>query len=63
MSFIGYAPSEHNSTVAKDTNRETCMGLELAYTDAIALANGELYRKVAKVIPENEWPVGGALIS
>src|ERR1700755_8439 len=32
------------------------MGLELAYTDAVARATSGLYAKVAKVIPEIEWP-------
>ena len=33
------------------------MGVELAYTDAVARATQGLYTKVAKVIPEIEWPV------
>ena len=33
------------------------MGVELAYTDAVARATSGLYAKVAQVIPEIEWPV------
>ena len=32
------------------------MGVELAYTDAVARATAGLYAKVANVIPEIEWP-------
>ena len=32
------------------------MGVELAYTDAVARATDGLYAKVAKVIPQMEWP-------
>ena len=39
------------------------MGLELAYTDAVAKATSGLYAKVAKVIPEIEWPVYAPLIA
>jgi quinolinate synthase len=39
------------------------MGLELAYTDAVARATSSLYAKVAKVIPEIEWPVHAPLIA
>jgi quinolinate synthase len=39
------------------------MGLELAYTDAVARATRGLYAKVAKVIPEIEWPVHAPLIA
>ena len=39
------------------------MGLELAYTDAVARDTGRLYAKVAKVIPEIEWPVHAPLIA
>ncbi len=39
------------------------MGVELAYTDAVARATAELYRKVARVIPEMEWPVHAPLIA
>jgi quinolinate synthase len=39
------------------------MGVELAYTDAVARATGGLYAKVAKVIPEMEWPVHAPLIA
>ena len=39
------------------------MGLELAYTDSIARETGPLYRKVAGVIPEIEWPVHAPLIA
>jgi quinolinate synthase len=38
------------------------MGLELAYTEAVARATSGLYAKVAKVIPEIEWPVYAPLI-
>jgi quinolinate synthase len=39
------------------------MGVELAYTDAVARATDGLYRKVAKVIPEIEWPTFAPLIA
>jgi quinolinate synthase len=39
------------------------MGVELAYTDAVARATGGLYAKVARVIPEIEWPVHAPLIA
>src|SRR5271170_4593369 len=39
------------------------MGVELAYTDAIARATDGLYAKVARVIPEVEWPVHAPLIA
>src|SRR6201990_2019524 len=39
------------------------MGLELAYTDAVARATSGLYAKVAKVIPAVEWPVHAPLIA
>src|ERR1700744_2517966 len=39
------------------------MGVELAYTDAVARETGDLYRKVAKVIPAMEWPVHAPLIA
>jgi quinolinate synthase len=39
------------------------MGVELAYTEAVAEATGEAYRKVAKVIPAIEWPVYAPLIA
>jgi quinolinate synthase len=39
------------------------MGLELAYTDAVAKATSGLYARVAKVIPEIEWPVHAPLIA
>jgi quinolinate synthase len=39
------------------------MGLELAYTDAVAKATNGLYARVAKVIPEIEWPVHAPLIA
>src|SRR6201985_3633910 len=39
------------------------MGVELAYTDAVAKATGGLYARVAKVIPEIEWPVHAPLIA
>jgi quinolinate synthase len=39
------------------------MGVELAYTDAVARDTRELYAKVAKVIPEMEWPVHAPLIA
>src|ERR1700743_3473500 len=39
------------------------MGLELAYTDAVAKATNGLYARVARVIPEMEWPVHAPLIA
>jgi quinolinate synthase len=39
------------------------MGVELAYTDAVARATDGLYRKVARVIPEIEWPVYAPVIA
>ena len=39
------------------------MGVELAYTDAVARATSGLYAKVAQVIPEIEWPVHAPLIA
>src|SRR5476649_1316441 len=39
------------------------MGVELAYTDAVARATQGLYAKVARVIPEIEWPVHAPLIA
>jgi len=39
------------------------MGVELAYTDAIAKATATLYSRVAKVIPEIEWPLHAPLIA
>jgi quinolinate synthase len=39
------------------------MGVELAYTDAVARATSGLYARVAKVIPEIEWPVHAPLIA
>ena len=39
------------------------MGVELAYTDAVAQATSGLYARVAKVIPEIEWPVHAPLIA
>ncbi len=39
------------------------MGIELAYTDAVAQATGGLYAKVASVIPAVEWPVHAPLIA
>ena len=39
------------------------MGVELAYTDAVAHATAGLYRKVSRVIPEIEWPVYAPLIA
>src|SRR6202012_5392961 len=39
------------------------MGVELAYTDAVAKATNGLYARVAKVIPEIEWPVHAPLIA
>jgi quinolinate synthase len=39
------------------------MGLELAYTDAVATATNGLYARVSKVIPEIEWPVFAPLIA
>jgi quinolinate synthase len=39
------------------------MGLELAYTDAVARATSSLYARVSRVIPEIEWPVHAPLIA
>ena len=39
------------------------MGVELAYTDAVARATAGLYTKVSRVIPEIEWPVHAPLIA
>ncbi|MBN9555497.1 MAG: quinolinate synthase NadA [Alphaproteobacteria bacterium] len=39
------------------------MGLELAYTEAVAQATRGLYARVAKVIPEIEWPAHAPLIA
>jgi quinolinate synthase len=39
------------------------MGVELAYTDAVARAAEGLYAKVASVIPSVEWPVHAPLIA
>src|SRR5665213_1677228 len=39
------------------------MGVELAYTDQVARATKSLYAKVARVIPEIEWPVHAPLIA
>jgi quinolinate synthase len=39
------------------------MGVELAYTDAVARATDALYAKVAGVIPAVEWPVHAPLIA
>jgi quinolinate synthase len=39
------------------------MNLELAYTDAVAHATAGLYAKLARVIPEIEWPVHAPLIA
>src|SRR5471030_340387 len=39
------------------------MGVELAYSDAVAHATHDLYAKVARVIPEIEWPVHAPLIA
>ena len=39
------------------------MGVELAYTDAVARATNGLYAKVAGVIPAMEWPVHAPLIA
>ncbi len=39
------------------------MGVELAYTDAVARATKGLYAKVSSVIPEVEWPVHAPLIA
>src|SRR3984885_6178287 len=39
------------------------MGVELAYTDAVAKATSGLYSRVAKVIPEIECPVHAPLIA
>jgi quinolinate synthase len=39
------------------------MGVELAYTDSVARDTSGLYARVAKVIPEIEWPVHAPLIA
>src|ERR1017187_5383541 len=39
------------------------MGLELAYTDAVARATSGLYAKVARVIPQIEWPLHAPVIA
>ncbi len=39
------------------------MGVEFAYTDAVARATSGLYARVAKVIPEIEWPVFAPVIA
>ncbi|MBL6853001.1 MAG: quinolinate synthase NadA [Alphaproteobacteria bacterium] len=39
------------------------MGVELAYTAEVAKATAPLYRKVAHVIPEIEWPVFAPVIA
>ena len=39
------------------------MGVELAYTPAVAKATEALYRKVSHVIPEIEWPVFAPVIA
>ena len=39
------------------------MGVELAYTAAVARDTAGLYAKVARVIPEMEWPVHAPLIA
>ena len=39
------------------------MGVELAYTPEVAKATAPLYRKVAHVIPEIEWPVFAPVIA
>ncbi|MBS0280002.1 MAG: quinolinate synthase NadA [Proteobacteria bacterium] len=57
-----YARIEHYVAIARNT-LESRMGLELAYTDAVARDTGRLYAKVAKVIPEIEWPVHAPLIA
>jgi len=43
--------------------QEDEMGVELAYTDAVARATRDLYAKVSSVIPEVEWPVHAPLIA
>jgi quinolinate synthase len=39
------------------------MGIELAYTPAVAAQTESLYRKVAHVVPQIEWPVFAPLIA
>jgi quinolinate synthase len=39
------------------------MGVEFAYTDAVARATSGLYARVAKVIPAIEWPVFAPMIA
>jgi quinolinate synthase len=43
--------------------QEDELGVELAYTDAVARATRDLYAKVSSVIPEVEWPVHAPLIA
>jgi len=43
--------------------QEDDMGVELAYTDAVARATRDLYAKVSSVIPEVEWPVHAPVIA
>jgi quinolinate synthase len=43
--------------------REKKMGVELAYTPAVAKATQALYAKVAHVIPQIEWPVFAPVIA
>jgi len=43
--------------------QEDEMGVELAYTDAVARATRDLYAKVSSVIPEVEWPIHAPVIA
>jgi len=42
---------------------DQAMGVELAYTDAVAKATSGLYARVSRIIPEMEWPVHAPLIA
>src|SRR6185437_13497853 len=44
-------------------NGRRTMGVELAYTPAVAKATAPLYAKVSHVIPEIEWPVFAPVIA
>src|SRR5690348_3423966 len=57
-----YTRSEYKLVVASWGSGARNMGVELAYTDAVARATEGLYAKVASVIPPVEWPVHAPLI-
>ncbi len=50
-------------SINKDGHGSVQMGVELAYTPAVARATQDLYRKVSHVIPEIEWPVFAPVIA